>query len=942
MSGTDPVDPVGVPVFTGDLALLDTKVTELSTRGAEIATAAGDVHSSFGGLHAFYKAPEAEQLFATTKPVADTGLSLSSDLCVIAGALSTYSDDAYPLVEKLKELKREAVAFRIKVDGDDKWREDGDLVEENNSRRNEIAEAWAAFQEVERTCHAAIVALVDGKALKTNDGSTRKGMYGYDAEALKQAKSLPWGDAVEESTPWWHVWEHAYDFGKGFIVDGVWGTIKGLGTLTGFDGWDAAKQAWNGLAKLATSGLITVTPGANVAFWLLPDDSLPSWVRDSRTATKETAKAMVAWDQWGNNPSRAAGTLTFNVLTTAFTGGTGGAVAGGGKAGITAKALSVANKASKAVDPMTYIFKGAGAGLTKISDVMTELKGMGRTEIPQIDEGAFSLPDGGRTLPDGTIQLPPGAVIPEGAIRLSEGNIKLPEGTVTLPPGTVKLPFAESPAKYADGEGNLYREDGTLFQHGDDARTEKAPDTALVANTPKADASVKVPVRELIGGGPGDDAFRLRSDSSAPVHAVGNSAHPDTTPGNRAGGNTPRSELDNTSSDGSIHPDVAPLTAGGRPNDLAIGTTHTDGPTTSGGRPDAPSTGGGHGPSGGFTADDAISGTRDHAGEMLPGSSATDGAARTGDEAPRAPQEAAHTVEYEAAREVPPNDRTPEQRAAVTREHVRLANEGGPWFEEHYDGIGRRQSARRMVDGQLLPKLAEREGGGWTAADDLPHANGEKFRLEPLNRGRATVAPDDLKHLDDVSAKRRAGMELTAAEKKYEADPSVGHADALTEAQTKFDNSVGQGVSNNSKLGEALGEEASRRHILLQEQFKGFREVTDLPETPNGSRRFDQLWRSEDGNLVIVEAKGPNATLLWRRGNGDLDRGTMVKQGTLEYVRTILADMESRALTTPLDGKYAAEIRAALKSKTLQYVLVQATENPGTYAGATLEYFKIF
>lgn len=252
MSDAEPVDPVGIPVFTGDLALLDTKVTALSGHGAAVATAASDVHSSFGGLSAFYKAPEAEQLFATTAPVAATGQALSSDLRVIAGALGTYSDDAFPLVEKLKELKRDAVAFRVKAEADDKWREDGDLVEENNRRRGEIAEVWTAFQEVERACHAKIVALVGGKALKIDDGSGKKGTYGYEAEALKQAKSLPWGEAVEESTPWWQVWEHAYDFGKGFLVDGVWGTVKGLGTLAGFEGGDAAKEAWTGLAKLAT------------------------------------------------------------------------------------------------------------------------------------------------------------------------------------------------------------------------------------------------------------------------------------------------------------------------------------------------------------------------------------------------------------------------------------------------------------------------------------------------------------------------------------------------------------------------------------------------------------------------------------------------------------------------------------------------------------------
>ncbi|MEU1211269.1 hypothetical protein ABZ424_02155 [Streptomyces sp. NPDC005790] len=146
----------------------------------------------------------------------------------------------------------------------------------------------------------------------------------------------------------------------------------------------------------------------------------------------------------------------------------------------------------------------------------------------------------------------------------------------------------------------------------------------------------------------------------------------------------------------------------------------------------------------------------------------------------------------------------------------------------------------------------------------------------------------------------------------------------------------------NSKLGEALGEEAARKRMLLLKEFDGAREITDLLDTPNGSRKFDQLWRDRDGNLIVVEAKGPQGTLLWRQGNGDLDSGTLVKQGTLEYVRTIVADMEERALFSPEYAKYAEEIDTAIKKKTLRYVLVQATENTGKYAGAELKHFKIF
>ncbi|MFI6723569.1 hypothetical protein [Streptomyces atratus] len=730
MSGNNPVDPVGIPVFTGDLALLDTKVTALSGSGAKIATAAGDVHTSFGGLSAFYKAPEAEQLFATTKPVADTGLTLSSDLCVIAGALGTYSDDAYPLVEKLKELKREAVAFRVKVDGDDEWREDGDLVEENNHRRNEIAEVWAAFQEVERACHAKIVTLVGGKKLKVGDGSTKEGMYGYDAEALKQAKSLPWGDAVEESTPWWQVWEHAYDFGKGFVVDGVWGTIKGLGTLFGVDGWDAAKQAWTGLAKLATGVAIAIIPGVNAAFWALPDDKLPSWIRDSRTAMKETGKALVAWDQWGNNPSRAAGAVTFNVLTTVFTGGTGGAVAGAGKAGMAAKALSFAGKTGRIVDPMTYVFKGAGAGLMKISDVLAGLKGLGRVEFPPLPDNIITLPEGAVRLPDGTINLPEGATIPDGAVTLPNGTVKLPDGAVALPEGTVKSPFDEG-APYMDRDGNLYNEDGSIAQHVDQAGKNPRVETpapvrepALVSAGGNADDAIRAGGRlgndlgdlgrvgeDIPGGGPAGKAGN---------HLPGSGA--DHTPGGGVGGNMPSNHLDNSAPSGNSGHNVP---GGNLGENVPLSRTETPGT--------GPATG--HDVPDGSTA---VNG--------LPGHPGNPGTGGLGD--------AAHTSDGT----VPPQ-RRPVPRPSFMREghnpygargsltleqieeiQVYRANEEPGYFEHYYKKDGTRiRLERHDVSGFTPPQLTRlSENDPWIRAKDAPAPPRAPFPrrgIHPSGRG---------------------------------------------------------------------------------------------------------------------------------------------------------------------------------------------------------------
>ncbi|MFJ2818752.1 hypothetical protein [Streptomyces sp. NPDC087294] len=606
-----PVNPAEVPVFTGQLSVLDEKVKSLSGDGGALADAGSSVHTTFGGMSAYYQAPEAEQLFAVTKPVVDITLSFSSDMCTIGGALGTYANEIRPLVKQLETLKAEAESFQAKVADDEKWNEDGDLVDENLDRRNKIAEVWSQFQAAERHAHDTIVALVGGTPLKVDDGSHGDGMYGYDAEALKHSKSLPWGEAVEESVPWWQVWEHAYDFGKGFFVDGGWATIKGLGTLVGFDGWDAAGQAWMGLAKLATGLVITSVPGAGAAFWMADDEELPSWLRDSRTAMKETGKALVAWDQWGTNPSRAAGAVTFNVLTTVFTGGTGGAVSGAGKAGVVAKALSFASKAGRAIDPMTYVFKGAGAGLSKIGDVMAGLKDLGNFEIPKINEGAFSLPEGALKLPDGTVRLPEGSAVPDGAIKLGDGTIALPKGTITLPAGTVKLPFDDSPAKYMDPKGNLYKEDGSVYQ-----RAENAP---------------KVELRELasVGGRTGDDVIRVGSDISDPARTADNlpETRPGKIPGDDVGHHTPSNALDNTAQ--GSHSNTP---ARGGQADAPSHAGHTDGPARGGGS-HANGTGGHH--------NESSSGrSSNHPG--VPGRNGLDDAAHAGNDGSRGKVDSDH------------------------------------------------------------------------------------------------------------------------------------------------------------------------------------------------------------------------------------------------------------------------------------------------------------
>lgn len=924
-----PVDPANVPVFTGQLALLDEKVRALSADGDALANAGSSVHTTFGGMSAYYKAPEAEQLFAVTQPVVDITLSFSGDMRIIAGALGTYAQEIRPLVAKLEELKAKAASFQSKVSHDKDWREDGGLIDQNLDRRNKIAEVWAQFQAAERLAYDKIVALVSGAPLKVNDGSNGEGMYGYDAATLKHVKTLPWGDAVEESVPAWQVWEHAYDFGKGLIVDGVWGTIKGLGTLTGFDGWDAAGKAWTGLGQLATGLLITVSP-ATVMFWTADDKDLPSWFRDSRTAMKETGKALVAYDQWSTNPSRAGGAVTFNVLTTVFTGGTGGAAAGAGKAGIAAKAISLAGKAGRAIDPMMYVFKGAGVGFSKVSDVMAGLKGMGKIEIPRIDEGAFSLPEGAVELPDGTIRLPKGTPIPEGAVKVSEDTIRLPEGTTPLPPGTVKWPF-DGPAKYADEEGNLYKEDGSLYQRADEARQEPSPRTGTGADTPRAELPVRQEVPALAGVGArgGDDVVRVGSDVSDPVHAVDNGGHgldnsPSArtgdhgTPGGHAPDGGPRNDLNQPArgGDGDLIPHARP-----------------DGPSTAGPHPDGAGAGGTHNPLGGH----GPGGFDD-----LP--NLGDDAARAGDETP--PPDG---HEGSPTHPAPGPQLTPEQVKAKHDEFIQKANDPDQtWFDQYYRSDGHRRSVKNTIDDVELPILAKDGDGAWISKDSLPPAGSEtKF-------GRAELGRDNglpkIAELDKIAMDRRVSVDLANAERAHKASPTATTLRELAAAQQRFDAHItpryGENTPNNTSFSERLGEEAARLHVVPAKLVGAVEQV--LPKTSNGANMFDQLYRLPNGKLTIIEAKAPSSNLMWRKGVGPA-KGFMVKQGTRPYLETIIAEMRLRSAMQVTDASgtvwtnadLATELQKALDNGDLEYAMVRTKDGGAGYAGAVFEYFKI-
>ncbi len=745
------------------------------------------------------------------------------------------------------------------------------------------------------------------------------------------------------------MWEHAWEYGKGFFVDGVWGTLKGLGGLVGLQGWDTFKQSWAGLAKLGTGLSIAMIPGVGALYMAVPDDKLPAYLRESRTAMKETGKALLAWDQWGSNPGRAAGAVTFNVITTVCTGGAGGAVSGAGKAGAVAKALSVAGKAGRIVDPMTYVFKGAGAGISKIGDVMAGLKGMGKIEVPNINlDGAVALPDGAVMLPDGAIHLPPGSAVPDGAIKLSDGNIKLPENTTTFPPGTVKLPTPDGTSRFMDLDGNIYKADGSLDQSGTAAPEEPSPATgAGVPRTeaPKVDtpSTARVPELELagVGGRGGDNGINLGSNISDPVHAMDNGAHGprgiDNTPGGHAPENVPRGDLNNPG--GAPRPD--PPSTAGTHHDGPGGGSRDDGPGAGGSHHDPASRGGHHPQTPGTGSLGDLGNTADDVAAPTPGTGATDNAATSAPATTRQPVPRPSFMLHGSNPYGRPGRLTVDQIEEI---QVYRANEEPGYFDSYYKENGNRKRLKYKDESKLTPPQLTRESENhpWIRAKDAPDPPTPHY-LDPdlIHRDAGTVT--DSARLDrlKVATKDRyftIEWDTLAERLKKEAEAThkiTGTDETLglwAESRGVYRESHTQMIKETERYGEFVAE----YHYIAENHPGSVKQTLHGPK--NGNDQFDQVWLTPDGRYIVIEAKSSIKTKL---GGRNLLGGRRVSQGSQEYFFDIIREMTDRGKKIKSEGDLAEALKAALKQGKLDYVVVKGDSNAPAYNGHHYQRFDL-
>lgn len=402
-----------IPHFTGEPEALETDAEGVKKDATAFRTTGADIHKSFQGLSAFYEAPEAEALFASTQPVATQADDFADDLHDVGAALDAYASEVRPLKARLERLRTQAANFEASVEGEDDWQEDEEKVAKNNDLLHDVNSTVAALWAAERRAANTILRLVGKPTYKANDGSNKPGMYGYTGKQLDGAET-PWGSAEEESHAWYEVDHWLAEGGRlakefvwdGFIVDGAGAALSGIGALVTLDG-----DAWSGLGDFFTGiGLYTAAPYD----WAMSKAFGPVEESADEKRAKQTVvdfgKSMVAWDEWEKHPSKALGTTVFNGLTLGAGSllklGKAGEIASAGRTGALSKASEAATAAGKfgrIVDPMTHVFNGAGK-LPKLRDVMQGIQHTDGFQMAGRADGSLHVAEDTFLHSDGTLR----------------------------------------------------------------------------------------------------------------------------------------------------------------------------------------------------------------------------------------------------------------------------------------------------------------------------------------------------------------------------------------------------------------------------------------------------------------------------------------------------------------------------------------------------------
>ncbi|MEU0240844.1 hypothetical protein ABZ234_24455 [Nocardiopsis sp. NPDC006198] len=305
-----------------------------------------------------------------------------------------------------------------------------------------------------------------------------------------------------------------------------------------------------------------------------------------------------------------------------------------------------------------------------------------------------------------------------------------------------------------------------------------------------------------------------------------------------------------------------------------------------------------------------------------------------------------------------------------------------------YNTLGHRYREGLSINGQPIPSLTRADTGDpWIARDALPPPEAPFYLPGEIKGTRAGITIQVLRNLDRFANLRQISLDaynplnriVQGLKAKYANTPSSSVNQDLARAREirkpmgrmrtrlteRFgDKSAEQAVRDTFNGSEVTFEEPLRNPDGKPVKDSEGKVVTTtwrgtLPELAesepgrpnpipvsdnapkNGNHQFDQIWRTADGGLVIVEAKSSLDTGLNERTIKTADGPKRVQQGTREYFNDILKRMIKRGGE---ELELALEIQDMMIESPEKLHYVEAKGDPdksGKYRGNSMKFFDI-
>ena len=367
------IDPSKIPGLNIDVESIRTNASDLSTKAGDMRTSGSTIKTTWAGMSSYYSAPEQETLYSAMNHVETDSDDLADDLESIGTYVGTFADTVEQIKKDAQDLQTRAQTFLDTTGKDSEWTYDQDKVDEHNGLVNEASALQVRLWDAERTCANDIRAL-DGLPgyhadKKHADDDLAYGM----SEIPKGATGLPWGDPQQRDD---HCPKRAaVSLYRGVVIDFGLGTVNGLVGLWGGhfgDGhfytqrMDTFLGTWRGFAGLAGFQ------------WDEYGDYKGHSFGAAGNALKETAKGILHWDQWKEDPVRAFSGAACDVGTIFVSwAGEASKVGKFGKAGSTTakigRGLEIADKILTYTDPVGTVVGIPASKVTAKALEMTNL-----------------------------------------------------------------------------------------------------------------------------------------------------------------------------------------------------------------------------------------------------------------------------------------------------------------------------------------------------------------------------------------------------------------------------------------------------------------------------------------------------------------------------------------------------------------------------------------